>query len=70
MRRADFVLTAIPCTILSGVVLERLARIVARVMTNRAMTALSDAVSFTFLGFVLAIGLIVNEVVRAPAIES
>jgi len=69
MRRADLVLAAIPGIVLAGLVLEWATRAIARAGSSETLLALSDAVSFTLLGFVAAMGLIVNETVRAPTID-
>lgn len=70
MRRADAVLVAIPAVVLSGIVLEWCTRVIARTGWSDALLALSETVSFTLLGFLAAMGLIVNETVRSPTIDA
>lgn len=70
MRRADAVLMAIPGIVLSGLFLERAIRAFASAGTGPTVETLSSTVPFSIVGMVLAGCLILNEIVRAPALES
>lgn len=70
MRRADAVLVAIPGIVLAGLFLERTVRAFASAGASPTVEAVSSTVPFSLVGMIVAGCLILNEIVRAPAVDS